>query len=589
MSKRFLVRFFIIAFFINFSGYLLARLINRNADEFKKITHLIIDEVHERGKDTDLILLAVKMELENNKNIRVILMSATADVIKFSEYFDQCAEIKIPGHTFEVEIFHLREILQKTNYLAVADIPNQNQDPLSAYIQAQEKLIDHNLLVHVIIYIHLHSAKNEAILVFLPGYKEIIEQNQMIETQFETMHWDDYKLILLHSKLEDDGSVFKDMPAGQRKIILATNIAETSITINDVVHVIDVGLVKHQSFDPTCGSLCLSPVHISKACATQRAGRAGRTRMGFCYRLYSVEKYESMAEYTMPEIMRIALTEFSLKAKILAPDQPIIGFLQKALDPPPIRNLQESITLLKDINALNSNEEITKLGYHLLHMPVDCQFGKMVLYAIFLKCLDPIITIVSAMSVKDPFVMPTNVESRVNVNKARKDFGYTALSDHQMMIDMYDAWMSSDNRRQFCRQNYISNTSMEMIQSMRILLERYVNQCIESGQYPVNKQTLNDNALKFEVVKACIVAGLQRKFFYFSQFFFFIYRIFFFLFVQQMLPKFQTKLSSPSIVPSDPICHQYFMTQIYSRNSTHPSFWCMTRYQTYPAGIASQK
>lgn len=246
---------------------------------------------------------------------------------------------------------------------------------------------------------------------------------------------------------------------------------------------------------------------ISKACAKQRTGRAGRTREGSCYRLYTAEQYQSMKEYTTPEIKCIALSEISLKARILAPDQSIIEFLQTMVDSPSNDHIRQSIVLLKDINALNSNEELTNLGYRLVHLPVDCQLGKMVLYAIFFKCLDPILTIVSALSMKDPFLMPKNNESREKLYKARMGFGNDALSDHQMLLDIYQGWRYSDSRQRFCKENSISHLNMEMIENVRTLLERH----LASENYVSDKAHVNENALKWEVVKACIIAGGFRK------------------------------------------------------------------------------
>lgn len=367
-------------------------------------------------------------------------------------------------------------------------------------------MIDHNLITEVIVFIHLRSPKDEAILVFLPGYKEIMDQKILIERQFNSMHWDDFQLILLHSNIEQN-NVFERMPEGVRKIILSTNIAETSITIDDVVHVIDVGMVKQQSFNPVHGSMCLSTTIISKACAKQRTGRAGRTRNGFCYRLYSVEQYESMADYTTPEIKRVALTEMCLKAKMLAPNQPIMEFFQKAIDSPTKSHLLQSIHFLKEINALDSNEGITNLGYHLAHMPVDCQLGKMVLYAILFKCLDPILTIVSALSMKEPFLMPSDAESRAKINKVRLEFANNALSDHQMLLGIYAEWQTNDYSRKFCTENFISYANMDIIRNTRKLLKRH----LDSGKYIGDETSINDNALKWNVIKACIVAGGSRK------------------------------------------------------------------------------
>lgn len=156
------------------------------------------------------------------------------------------------------------------------------------------------------------------------------------------------------------------------------------------VYVVDSGKVKQLSYDSISESTCLTSTQISQACAKQRAGRAGRIRSGYCYRLYAQEQYETMEKYTLPEILRVPLTEICLNTKILSGEESIEEFLLRALQPPSVKNIRQSIELLKKINALDDEENITYLGIHLANMPVDCQYGKMILYAILLQCLDPV-------------------------------------------------------------------------------------------------------------------------------------------------------------------------------------------------------
>lgn len=185
---------------------------------------------------------------------------------------------------------------------------------------------------------------------------------------------------------------------------------------------IDSGKVNQINCNPWNESTSLSTAKISQACAIQRAGRAGRTRNGICYCLYSSKQFKAMDKFTTPEITRVPLTEICLYTKALAGTTSIENYLSKALDPPPKKNIRTSIELLKKINALDSVETITKLGMHLIRMPVDCQLGKMLLYAVLLQCLDPVIEIVSALSVNDLFKHDDNEEKVALINSIKEEF-----------------------------------------------------------------------------------------------------------------------------------------------------------------------
>lgn len=256
-------------------------------------------------------------------------------------------------------------------------------------------------------------------------------------------------------------------------------------------------------------SMNLRSIDISQARAKQRAGRAGRIRNGYCYRLYSLEQYESMEKHTMPEILRAPLTEICLNAKILSNDLSIEEFLLKAIQPPSIKNIRQSIELLKKIDVLDNNENITYLGVHLAHMPMDCQLGKMILYSIMLRCLDPIVTIVCALSLDDPFILPAMDYERANLKEIKKDFAQNSLSDHRMLLNIFNEWSKSEDQIEFCTKNYISHNNMRMIQRVRrqimnhLRMAKYLDQNNDQ-----NLEALNENSQKWEVVKACLTAGL---------------------------------------------------------------------------------
>lgn len=384
---------------------------------------------------------------------------------------------------------------------------------LAAYLSSLKypNDIDHQLLFHVIIHLHRETPRNGSILVFLPGIDDIIMQKEMIEMKLDES---DYELFVLHSGVNgtnafEQNRVFDEMPPGIRKIILSTNIAETSITINDIVYVIDLGKVKQQTYDAIGSSTCLTSTAISKACAKQRMGRAGRIQNGFCYRLYSFEHHESMEMYTLPEILRVPLTEICLNARMLANDDVSIEqFLSKALQPPLSNNIRQAINLLQQIDALDPNERITHLGVHLANMPVDCQLAKSIMYAVLMQCLDPVITIISALSVKDPFLLPVG-EDAAAIIAIKKEFSDNSLSDHYMLLNAFNQWRNKKNKGwEFCREKMISGLNMQMIAGVKRLIFGHLQMTgIIHEDYNRHITYLNRNSERWDIIKACLTAG----------------------------------------------------------------------------------
>lgn len=208
-------------------------------DVFKNITHLILDEVHERDVNTDLLMIAVRNALKQNIGLKIVLMSATLDSSQFSDYFGKCPIIHVPGRLFNIEVLYLDQILMETGYNTeeVYQVTNLRQE------------IDQQLLQHVIMHIHTHNPTDGAILVFLTGYQDIMNQKDLIEKHFYEKGYQNYQLFVLHSAVEEL-RVFDSMPFGIRKIVLSTNIAETSLTIEDVV--IIAHFIKSQKIKSKC-------------------------------------------------------------------------------------------------------------------------------------------------------------------------------------------------------------------------------------------------------------------------------------------------------------------------------------------------
>lgn len=222
----------------------------------------------------------------------------------------------------------------------------------------------------------MQESDQGAVLVFLPGFAEISDLNKLIESsgKFPSRK---YIVIPLHSQMPtiQQKEVFDTPPQGVRKIIISTNIAETSITIDDVVFVIDCGRMKMKSYDKTTNTETLETTYVSKANASQRKGRAGRVRPGVCFHLISRARYESLETYTLPEILRIRLENVILTAKILQLGK-VEEFFLKLMDSPDPNVVTTSLDLLKRLEALDENESLTPLGFHLAKLPLSPQIGK---------------------------------------------------------------------------------------------------------------------------------------------------------------------------------------------------------------------
>lgn len=390
-----------------------------------------------------------------------------------------------------------------------------NKMLLEAYqANTNEEEIDHFLLFSVIRYIHQNMPIYGSILVFLPGYDSIAEQNETILSYMNENQIDgNLKIFMLHGSMQanDQKQVFLPADYGFRKIILSTNIAETSLTIDDVVFVIDCGKVKQKTYESLTGATSLTKTWISQACAKQRMGRAGRVQPGYCFRLFSSLREANMDKFTLPEILRVPLTEISLNAKILAGDSSIGEFLAKAIQPPPSVSVVQSIRLLMKMGALDRNENITELGNRLVDLPVDVQLGKTLLYAVLLKCIDPVLTIVSALSVKDPFVLP-GLDGESLTKMTREQFAEGSCSDHMILLKVFQQWNESKSMghdRQFCRDNYVNNGCMQMICGIRSQILGHLRSIgMIQHKAPGNIHELNKNAKNWAVIKACLVAGM---------------------------------------------------------------------------------
>uniref|UniRef100_A0A671V640 ATP-dependent RNA helicase DHX29 n=1 Tax=Sparus aurata TaxID=8175 RepID=A0A671V640_SPAAU len=508
------------------TGVLLRKL--QHDKHLSSLTHIIVDEVHERSVQSDFLLTILKDVVMRRSDLQLILMSATVDCQKFSSYFNRCPVISIPGRTFPVEVSHLEDIVEEIGYVLEKDseycqriLEDEEEVSISVTqkggktVQHQEMILrdpssgwdlgpdlDHfssrtrhvlqymnpnkinmDLLVELIAYLDKSPQFAEldgAILVFLPGLAHIQQLYDLLSSDKRFKDKNRFKIVALHSTLssKDQGAAFTVPPAGVRKIVLSTNIAETGVTIPDVVFVIDTGKTKENKYHESSQMSSLVETFVSKASALQRQGRAGRVRNGFCFRLYPKFRFDSFMDYSIPEILRVPLEELCLhimKCQYGSPED----FLSRALDPPQPQSVSNAVNLLRKIGACHPNNHLlTPLGLHLASLPVNVKIGKMLIYGAILGCLDPIATIAAAITEKSPFSTPMNRKEEANLAKSALAL---ANSDHLTIYNAYMGWKNSRTEGQraemsYCRQHFLNRTALLTIEDVKHELMRMMEQ-----------------------------------------------------------------------------------------------------------------
>uniref|UniRef100_A0AAR2L1U9 RNA helicase n=1 Tax=Pygocentrus nattereri TaxID=42514 RepID=A0AAR2L1U9_PYGNA len=466
------------------------------------ISHLVLDEIHERNLQSDVLLTIVKDLLRTRDDLKIILMSATLNADKFSKYFGNCPMIHIPGYTFPVKEYLLEDVVEmfrqqqqdrrprfRRGFMQGQSAWPEKEQKEAEYkeswpcyartlrdrysdstIDALEMMDeDDKINLELIAALIRHIVMNEddgAILVFLPGWDNISSLNDLLMAD-QMFKSDKFIIIPLHSLMPtvSQTQVFKRPPPGVRKIVIATNIAETRV----------------------------SP--------------------GKCYHLYNGLRASLLDSYQLPEIQRTPLEELCLQIKILKLG-PIASFLRKSLDPPSDRAIELAITHLMDLNALDHNEELTPLGFHLARLPVEPHIGKMILFGALLGCLDPVLTIATSLSFKDPFFIPLGKEKIAD--QRRKILSQNSRSDHLTVVNAFSGWEEAKRRgykyeREFCWDNFLSANTLQMLQNMKgQFAEHLLAAGFVSSKDPKDPRA-NINSDNEKLLKAVIVAGLYPK------------------------------------------------------------------------------
>lgn len=470
--------------------------------DLQEVTHLVLDEVHERSIDSDFLLIVLKRLMKQRHDLKVVLMSATVDAERFSNYLGGAPVLNVPGRTFPVEVKYLEDAVELTGYtppnVSPADkmvdlddeglesdgdgsssgtsksLPGYSQATKSTLTQLDEYHIEFDLVVQLIAHIAESAtlqAYSKAILVFLPGIAEIRTLNDLLsgDPRFAST----WLIYPLHSTIatEDQEAAFLVPPPGMRKIVLATNIAETGITIPDVTCVIDTGKHREMRYDERRQLSRLIDTFISRANAKQRRGRAGRVQEGLCFHMFTKYRHDSLlSDQQTPEMLRLSLQDLAIRVKICK-----IGGIEEtlgdALDPPSAKNIRRAIDALVDVRALTLSEELTPLGHQLARLPLDVFLGKLILLGSVFKCLDMALTVAAILSSKSPFTAPFG--QRAQAHNAKMLFR-RGDSDLLTVYNAYLSWKrvcqsngGLGKEFQFCRKNFLSQQTMANIEDLK--------------------------------------------------------------------------------------------------------------------------
>ncbi|KAK1570571.1 hypothetical protein Q3G72_003925 [Acer saccharum] len=459
---------------------------NPNLNQYSVI---ILDEAHERSLNTDVLMGLVKRLIKiRASNLKILITSATLDGEKVSKFFSNCPILNVPGKLFPVEILHSKD--RPTSYL--------------------------DSCLKTAIDIHVREPEGD-VLIFLTGQDDIEKLVSMLEDRIQSLQEGscmDAIILPLHGSLppELQVRVFSPPPPNCRRFIVSTNIAETSLTVDGVVYVIDAGYVKQRQYNPSTGMYSLDVVQISKVQANQRAGRAGRTRPGKCYRLYPSKVYQDeFLDVSVPEIQRSSLAGSVLYLKSLdLTDIDILKF--DFLDPPSAESLRDALKQLYLIDAIDESGSITTFGRTMAELPLEPSLSRTLMEANEYGCLSQALTVVAMLSAETMLLQGRSKSTEKKRKHPSVDLpDGSGWGDHIQLLQIFECWDENNYNINWCKDNDLQVRGMMFVKDVRKQLAQ-IMQKIAKGSLDVRtKQRRKENRQDYRNLRKALCVGYANQ------------------------------------------------------------------------------